>query len=54
MQNIIVGRYSNPDNVGDWEGWIEPEDKSWIVFHSPTQSKYYGKRDPVTGAVIEE
>lgn len=29
MQNILVKRYQHP---GDWTGWIEPEDGSWIVF----------------------
>ena len=31
MQNIIVRRYEHPESTG-WAGWIEPEDKSWIVF----------------------
>ena len=31
MCNIVVGRYTYPDKVG-WQGWMEPEDKSWIVF----------------------
>ena len=29
--NITVGRYDTPADVG-WQGWIEPEDKSWILF----------------------
>ena len=31
MQNIHVKRYSNPEAVG-FQGSIEPEDRSWIVF----------------------
>jgi len=53
MKNITIGRYSNPENVG-WLGWLEPDDRSWIVFvaldGTPT---FYGKRDPDSGAVLE-
>ena len=31
MQNITVGRYAHPEQVG-FQGWIEPENRSWIVF----------------------
>jgi hypothetical protein len=31
MQQIHVKRYSNPQAVG-YEGSIEPEDRSWILF----------------------
>lgn len=31
MRNITVGRYKDPKSVG-WAGWIEPEDKDWILF----------------------
>jgi hypothetical protein len=30
MQNIHVGRYKTPGT--GYQGWIEPEDKSWLVF----------------------
>lgn len=30
MQNIQVKRYKKPNGV--WDGWIEPEDGSWILF----------------------
>jgi hypothetical protein len=56
MQNIKVGRYSkeSPESVGkDWQGWIEPEDRTWIafidVFGRPT---FFLNRDPVTGAIL--
>jgi len=32
MQNIIVGRYTHPTTRKYWQGWIEPEDRSWIMF----------------------
>ena len=52
MQNIIVGRYEYPEFTG-WAGWIEPEDKSWIVFVKNDHSvEVYLERDPETGAVI--
>ena len=65
MQNITVHRYPKPSDaeratwpegvqsVSDhWQGWIEPDDLSWIVFvasdGSPT---VFLDRDPDTGAV---
>lgn len=49
--DIRVGRYSNPQDVG-FEGWIEPDDKSWIMFvvtdHKPV---VFLNRDSETGAV---
>lgn len=34
MQNVIIGRYKagsqRPNHV--WDGWIEPKDRSWILF----------------------
>ena len=38
MQRIEVGRYENPDNVGGYAGWINPEREDgqkipeWILF----------------------
>lgn len=52
MQNITVGRYKNPQNVG-WAGWIEPEDKSWIAFVDlEGHPVFFLCRDPNTGAVV--
>jgi hypothetical protein len=31
MQNIHVRRYETPNQV-HYQGWIEPEDRSWILF----------------------
>ncbi len=54
MQNISVCRYSDPLPCG-WAGWIEPADKSWILFiHSEGWTSFFPKRDPNTGAVITE
>lgn len=51
MQNIVVGRYSQPQRVG-WQGWIEPSDKSWIAFIDlEGKPLFYLSRDPDTGAV---
>lgn len=64
MGNIKVGRYSPgckaTDSEGNWvpltyfwQGWIEPEDESWIMFiHADGSPTVYLNRDPVTGAVI--
>lgn len=47
---IITGIYSaNPDFCA----WIEPADRSWIVFvrHDGTPV-FFGAREPQTGAVL--
>ena len=31
MGNITVGRYDKPADVG-YQGWLEPEDQSWVAF----------------------
>ena len=52
MQNIIVGRYSSDSALEHWQGWIEPEDVSWIMFISAEGAPLvFLNRDPVTGAV---
>jgi hypothetical protein len=64
MQNIIVGRYTDgyaegvepvavDNGVGEYAGWIEPEDRSWVLFVRADHSvEVYLDRDPVTGAVL--
>lgn len=53
MQNIIVGRYSNPETRKHWQGWIEPEDQSWIAFiDGDGHPVFFLDRDPDTGSVI--
>lgn len=51
MSNIVVGRYDNPEGAG-WAGWIEPEDRAWIMFVGlDGQPVVYLDRDPSTGAI---
>lgn len=48
--NIRVHRYSNNPH---WQGWIEPDDKSWIAFITTQgQPVFFLSRDPKTGGVI--
>lgn len=61
MTNITVGRYEPsteplPEGVHDvseaWQGWIEPDDLSWIMFVAADGSPIvFLDRDPETGAV---
>lgn len=34
MQSIFVGRYKQGSQKPHraWDGWVEPEDRSWILF----------------------
>lgn len=61
MCNITVGRYSpsegtvQPDGTirQHWQGWIEPDDRSWIAFiDMDGKPTFFLNRDPVTGAVL--
>lgn len=63
MQNITVGRYTErtPEPADErftgpdagYAGWIEPEDRSWILFVRDDHGvEIYLDRDPVTGAVL--
>lgn len=54
MDNIKIGRYSFPEKLTHcWEGWIEPEDRSWIVYvDSDGSPVVYLNRDPDTGAIL--
>lgn len=31
MPNLTIGRYTHPETHG-WAGWIEPDNRDWIVF----------------------
>jgi hypothetical protein len=47
--NLNIRHYSNPNAVG-YLGWIEPEDKSWIVFIDlDGKAVFFGERDPDGG-----
>lgn len=51
MKNILVKRYANPEAVGGWAGWIEPEDRSWIVYLDVEgKPLVFLDRDPNNGA----
>ena len=50
MPNIIVGRYEGETG---YQGWIEPEDRSWIIYVADDGSlEVFLQRDPETGAVL--
>lgn len=59
MQNVTVSRYrkgftaDGTPHIGNfWQGYIEPADKSWIVFIDVDgRPLVFLDRDPVTGAV---
>lgn len=50
--NVHIGRYAE-EEADDYQGWIEPEDRSWILYmrkdHAP---ELFVDRDPKTGAVL--
>lgn len=51
MNNIKIKRYRNPEKVG-WAGWIEPENRAWILFVGlDGKTAFFPQRDE-TGAVI--
>ncbi len=53
MCNIKVGRYTHPSAREFWQGWIEPEDNSWIIFiNAQGNPVVFLDRDPETGAVL--
>ncbi len=52
MLGITVHQYSDPATREVWKGWIEPDDKSWILFVASDGSPVlFTDRDPVTGAI---
>lgn len=64
MGNITVGRYTRwpeplpegtVDVADEWQGWIEPDDMSWIAFIAADgKPVFFLNRDPETGAVLEQ
>jgi hypothetical protein len=56
MPNIKVGRYADPAfHALGWIGWLEPEDKGWIVFIDTQHRPHvYMHRHPATGAVLPD
>lgn len=55
MQNIKVHRYTHPSMTPYWQGYIEPDDMSWVLFIAADGSVMaFLDRDPETGAVLED
>lgn len=51
MGNVTVGRYA--DSSSGYKGWIEPDDRTWIMFiRENGVPEAYLDRDSVAGAVI--
>ena len=55
MPNITIGRYDDASITKDYAGWIEPGDRSWIIYTGADgrPALYYPHREP-SGAVIGE
>lgn len=55
MSNITIGRYDDTSITDHWAGYIEPGDKSWIIFLDAEgrPAVYYPKREK-SGAVVGE
>lgn len=52
MKNIKVKRYTNEELLKHWQGFIEPEDLSWIAFIAADgKPTVFLTRDPISGAV---
>ena len=32
VSNLKIGRYDHPSVTDEYAGWIEPDDKSWIIW----------------------
>lgn len=55
MSTITIGRYDHESITKDYAGYIEPSDRSWIIYLDATgkPSIYYPERE-ASGAVIGE
>lgn len=54
MKNVKIKRYASPMAHG-WAGWIEPDDRNWIVFVGVNGlPMIYMHRDPETGAILSD
>jgi hypothetical protein len=55
MTKIRIERYNDPAGVAGWEGYIEPEDRAWILyFAADGQTRFYPHRERETGAVVDD
>lgn len=55
MPNITIGRYEHGSITKDYAGWIEPADRSWIIYTDADgkPALYYSQRD-LDGGVMGE
>lgn len=52
LANVVVGRYADPQAVG-YLGWMEPEDRSWVIFVGlDNKPVVFLDRDQTTGEVL--
>jgi hypothetical protein len=53
MPNLTIGRYDHESITKEWAGWIEPADRSWIIYTDADgkPSLYFAARE-ADGAVI--
>lgn len=53
LSSITIGRYGHESITNDFAGWVEPADKSWILYLDATgkPAAFYAEREP-SGAVI--
>jgi len=55
MSSITIGRYDHESITQHYSGWIEPADKSWIIYtdQNGNPAVYYPQRE-ASGAVTGE
>jgi hypothetical protein len=55
MSNITIGRYDHESITKEYAGWVEPADKSWIIYTDAdgTPTLFFAARE-ADGAVIGE
>ena len=53
MSNLKIGRYSHESVSSEYAGYIEPDDKSWIIWLGADgkPALYFAEREP-GGAVV--
>ena len=53
MGNVKIGRYEHESVTKEFSGWIEPDDKSWIIWldENGKPATYFASREP-GGAVV--
>lgn len=53
MGNVKIGRYADPVTAEEWAGYIEADDRSWIIWldGNGKPALYFSERD-ANGGVI--